>query len=157
MNEPISVNGLEGRDSLVANGVLLFGLGVLSGFLPYMAANPRMGLASHTVGTLSGSFLIALAAAWPRHRLSARWEGITRVLVITSNHLNWAVCVFSAMYGTKNLLPNLGTPEVAAWWKETVVTVGFGAVGVFMIPAVVLLLIAFPLFRKKQSHYHKNI
>jgi hypothetical protein len=45
---------------LLQFGVLLFLLGLLSGFVTPALANPRMGLSSHLEGVMNGTFLVIL-------------------------------------------------------------------------------------------------
>ena len=56
-------------DRLLRLGVLLFLLGLLTGFAIPALANPRMGLTSHLEGLMNGMFL-SLGLLWPRLALS---------------------------------------------------------------------------------------
>ena len=51
---------------LLALGIALFLLGLLTGLVTGALANPRMGVSAHLEGVLNGVFLIALSSAW-RH------------------------------------------------------------------------------------------
>jgi len=46
---------------LVRHGMILFSLGLLTGFLIPVMRNPRMGLASHLEAIMNAMFLILLA------------------------------------------------------------------------------------------------
>jgi len=45
---------------LIRYGILLFLLGLLTGFAVESMKNPRMGLSSHLEGTMNGMFLILI-------------------------------------------------------------------------------------------------
>ncbi len=58
------------------HGIVLFLVGLFTGFAETHFANVRMGLAAHLEGVMNGTFLLALGAAWPGIRLSARMQAI---------------------------------------------------------------------------------
>ena len=51
---------------LMFHGMLLFIVGLLTGFAEQHFANVRMGLAAHLEGLMNGIFLLALGAIWTR-------------------------------------------------------------------------------------------
>jgi hypothetical protein len=55
---------------LLSHGVLLFLLGLMSGFVIPFMVNRRMGLSDHLIGTLGGTFLGVLGLMWSHLRLS---------------------------------------------------------------------------------------
>ena len=61
---------------LVWHGMLLFLLGLFTGFVEPQFANVRMGLTAHVEGVMNGMFLVALGAAWSLLRLSARQAAV---------------------------------------------------------------------------------
>ena len=54
------------KDWLLIFGAGLFLLGLVTGFVGPLLANPRMGLSSHLEGLMNGTFLIAIGAIWDR-------------------------------------------------------------------------------------------
>ena len=54
------------------HGMLLFIVGLLTGFAEQHFANVRMGLAAHLEGLMNGIFLLALGAIWTQVRLSTK-------------------------------------------------------------------------------------
>ena len=55
---------------IVRYGMILFSLGLLTGFVIPLMRNPRMGLASHLEAVMNGMFLILLGLLWHKLRLS---------------------------------------------------------------------------------------
>ncbi len=87
---------LSGR--LISLGVLLLLVGLLSGLLVPILANPRMGLASHVEGVMSGMLLIIMGLIWPRLRLGNRAMMATSWLLIYGAYANWANPFLAAVW-----------------------------------------------------------
>src|SRR5215467_2747990 len=60
----------EDSRRLLWHGVLLFLLGLMSGFVIPFMVNRRMGLSDHLIGTLGGTFPAVLGLMWSHLRLS---------------------------------------------------------------------------------------
>jgi hydroxylaminobenzene mutase len=122
------------------HGMLLFLLGLFTGFAEQKLVNPRMGLAAHLEGVMNGTFLIALGAVWSEVRLSPRWKTAAWVCVLYGTYANWAVTTLAAIFGTAALSPITGAGHQGLPWQESLVTFGFMSVGVVIIAAAVLVL-----------------
>ena len=61
---------------LMFHGMVLFLLGLGTGFAEQHFANVRMGLAAHLEGLMNGIFLLALGASWKEVRLSSRTASV---------------------------------------------------------------------------------
>jgi hydroxylaminobenzene mutase len=92
----------DSRRRLIWHGMFLFLLGLLTGFVETKFTNPRMGLAAHLEGVMTGTFLVALGAVWMEVRLplklkaAAYWSGA---------YVNWATNALGAALGTAALSP----------------------------------------------------
>lgn len=84
---------------LLQLGVLLFLIGLLTGFAIPALANPRMGLASHLEALMNGTFLILLGLLWPRLTLPPR--GLTALfwLAVYGGFANWTATLLAAAWG----------------------------------------------------------
>jgi len=60
-------------DLLCFAGVLLFLLGLLTGFAIPALRSPRIGLSAHVASIQSGIALVAFGLVWPRLALSPGW------------------------------------------------------------------------------------
>jgi hydroxylaminobenzene mutase len=125
---------------LMFHGMLLFILGLLTGFAEHSFANVRMGLAAHLEGLMNGTFLLALGAIWPNVRLSPRATTIAFWTVLYGTYFNWLVTVLAAVFGTAALSPITGVGHTGLPWQESLVTAGFMSVGVVIVFASVLVL-----------------
>ncbi len=68
------------------HGVLIILLGLASGALVPVLANPRMGVAAHVGGVMSGMLLILVALIWEEIRLPARTEAVTFWLFLYASY-----------------------------------------------------------------------
>lgn len=99
-----SKNSISELQSLQAGrlqrlGILLFLLGLITGFLIPMMANPRMGLSSHLEGVMNGIFVLLLGILWSRLRLSKRGLQWAFGLAVYGTFANWAVTLLSGFWG----------------------------------------------------------
>jgi len=128
---------------LMWHGMFLFLLGLLTGFAESNFANVRMALAAHLEGVINGIFLLALASAWSRLRLSATLELVAFWATLYGSYVNWLGTAAAALFGTKALSPLTGTSQGGQPWQETLVTAALLSVGVTILLAAILLLWGF--------------
>lgn len=132
------------RDRHLAwHGIALFLLGLLTGLVQQSLHNPRMGLAAHLEGVMNGTFLLALAAAWPKLRLSDRLSAVVYRTVLLGTYGNWAVTMLAALLGTAAMTPIASAGFGAAQWQESLITFGFVLVGLAILVASGVLLVGF--------------
>jgi hydroxylaminobenzene mutase len=122
------------------HGMVLFLLGLLTGFAEQHFANVRMGLAAHLEGLMNGIFLLALGGIWPYVRLSTTVTTIAFWTVLYGTYLNWFMTVLAAIFGTAALSPITGAGHSGQPWQETFITVGFMSVGIAIVMASALVL-----------------
>ncbi|WP_373009356.1 hydrogenase [Hyphomonas sp.] len=123
-------------------GALLFLLGLLSGLVTGLMANPRMGLSAH----MQGTFLLAAGAVWDRVNLGPRTQALAFWAVAFGTSVNWLMTQLAAIWGTGKMTPIVGAGHEGADWQEMVVSVGLLALALAMLVGAALLL-AGPLRR----------
>jgi hydroxylaminobenzene mutase len=132
------------RDRRLAwHGVALLLLGLLTGLVQQALRNPRMGLSAHLEGVMNGIFLLALAAAWPKLRLSDRLSTLAYRSVLVGTYGNWGVTMLAAVLGTAAMTPIASAGFGAPQWQEALVTFGFVFVGLAILAASAVLLVGF--------------
>lgn len=124
---------------LIAAGVTLFLLGLITGFAIPALANPRMGLSGHLEGVMNGTFLIAIGAVWSKMTLSALLQRVTFWLLIYGTYANWLFVNLAAMFGTGEMTPIAGAGYTGLPWQENLVTLGLSSVGVTMLAGCTIL------------------
>jgi hydroxylaminobenzene mutase len=80
-------------------GLILFLLGLLTGFAGPAVKNPRMALASHLEAILNGMFLVLLGLLWPHVDLPHAWGVTAIVLIVYAAYANWSATLLAAFWG----------------------------------------------------------
>ena len=137
----------EGQMSLqkafLTLGASLFLLGLITGLLTGMMANPRMGLSAHMQGLTNGMFLIAVGAAWRFVGLRGAAAHITFWFLAYGAVANWLSTTLAAAWNTGQLTPIHGPEPSASPWQESIVSFGLLSLTVAMISGALLLTIGF--------------
>jgi hydroxylaminobenzene mutase len=130
----------DSKRRLIWHGMVLFVLGLLTGFVEPQFTNPRMGLAAHLEGVMNGMFLVALGSAWAEVRLPPRAKVAAYCGVLYGTYANWAVTTLAAILGTAALSPISAAGHSAQPWAEGVITFGFISVGLVIVASSALIL-----------------
>jgi (hydroxyamino)benzene mutase len=137
----LSGTGAEDRTRrLLWHGMLLFLLGLLTGFAIPAFTNPRMGLAAHMQGVMNGLFLAVLGIIWSRLVLGARSQAALFWLALYGTYANWASCVLAAAFGTGRSTPIASAGHAGLPWQEALVDFGLFSLSFAMIAVSVLVL-----------------
>jgi len=119
---------------LIQWGVVLFLMGLLTGFLVPTLENPRMGLTSHLEGVLNGILLIVFGLLWPRLRLGARTQAVAVVLAVYGAYANWATTLLAAVWGAgEPMMPLAAKGHMGSGPQEALILFGLLSLSVAMI------------------------
>lgn len=132
----------DAADILCFSGVLLFLLGLLTGFAIPRCRSPRLGLSAHLTGVQSGTFLVALGLLWPRLSMSPAWSGIVANGTWASLYMVWLSLLLAAIFGAGRGLPIAGGGITTTPARQTVVTVLLvvGSLGIVVAVAALLIM-----------------
>ncbi len=122
------------------HGMVLFVLGLFTGFAEQHFANVRMGLAAHLEGVMNGTFLVAIGAIWEHVRLSPTKLTIAFWIGLYGTYANWLITMLAAVFGTAALSPITGAGHSGQPWQESFVTAGFMSVGIAIVLFSLLVL-----------------
>jgi len=125
---------------LMWHGMLLFLLGLFTGFAEPHFANVRMGLAAHLEGVMNGILLLALGAIWPHVRLGRKAQAAAFWTALYSAYANWLFTTLAAILGTGALSPITAPGFRARAWQENLVTVGLMSVGIVVVVSALIFL-----------------
>lgn len=125
---------------LMWHGMLLFLIGLVTGFAEQHFTNTRMALAAHLEGVMNGTFLVVLGAVWNEVRLAPRAKTIAYWVALYGTYGNWLVTTLAAAFGTAALSPITGAGHRGQSWQETLVTFGFLSVGITIIATALFSL-----------------
>src|SRR5260221_12980756 len=120
-------------------GMLLFLLGLITGFLMMNIKNPKMGLAAHLEGVMNGTFLIAVGLIWNELKLTNNWKTVVYRTLIYGTFVNWFNTLLSAYFGTSKMTPISGQGFVGTDLQENIVRVGYITVGLTMLFSIIVM------------------
>lgn len=127
---------------LLQFGVLLFLVGLLTGFVIPALSNPRMGLASHLEGLMNGLFLIALGLIWPRLVLGRGALGAIYGFALYGTFVNWAATLLAAIWGAgAPMMPIAAGPRTGSAMQESVLMIMLITLSVAMVVVCGLVLV----------------
>jgi hydroxylaminobenzene mutase len=137
----ISVIQLQLAHKLIRYGILLFLLGLITGFIIPALQNPRMGLSSHLEGILNGMFLALLGIIWPKLRLSNRALYVGYGLSLFGTYANWTTTFFAALWGAgAEMMPIAGAYFYGMAWQEGLIKFGLISLSFAMVIVCGILL-----------------
>jgi hydroxylaminobenzene mutase len=130
---------------LLQLGILLFLVGLVTGFVIPRFANPRMGLASHLEGVLNGIFLVVLGLLWPRLHLPDVWLVITFWLALFGTFANWLATFLGAFWGAGTMMPIAGMSHQGSARQERVIRFLLVTLSVAMVAVCVIVIVGLRL------------
>lgn len=126
---------------LLLAGLVLFLLGLLTGLLPPLLINPRMGLSSHLEGILNGFFLAILGLIWPYIALRVKGKKLLAILAVYGSYINWLTTLAAAYWGAgSTMMPLAGLGHQGSVWQERLITFGLVSLSIAMILVSVMII-----------------
>jgi hydroxylaminobenzene mutase len=123
-------------------GLILFVIGLLTGFAIPVLKNPRMGLTSHLEGILNGMFLALLGLLWPHVHLTHGWRVTAVVLIVYSAYANWLGTLLAAAWGAgRKLAPLAAGDHEASNVKESIFGFLLISLSVAIVIGVVIVIV----------------
>ena len=123
-------------------GLILFVIGLISGFAIPVLKNPRMGLTSHLEGILNGMFLALLGLLWPHVHLTHGWGVTAVVLIVYSAYANWLGTLLAAAWGAgRKLAPLAAGDHEASNVKESIFGFLLISLSVAIVIGVVIVIV----------------
>lgn len=127
-------------DNLLFLGFLLFLLGLITGLIVPLFANPRLGVSSHIEGVLNGIFLIVLGLVWPKLALSAKALKITYWLALYGTFANWFGILVAAVFNAGKMLGVMAGGKEGPPVAEAVVSFFLVTLSIAMIIISVMVM-----------------
>lgn len=125
---------------LMWHGMLLFLLGLVTGWVEQRFTNVRMGLAAHLEGVMNGTFLIALGAIWNEARLSRMSKATAYWTALYGTYGNWLTTTVAAIFGTAASTPIAAAGQHGQPWQESLVGAAFLSVSIAIVVSAVFLV-----------------
>ncbi|OBH07371.1 hydrogenase [Mycobacterium sp. E1747] len=123
-------------------GLVLFLIGLLTGFVVPALKNPRMALSSHLEAILNGMFLVVLGLLWPHIHLPHAWGVTAVVLIVYAGYANWLATPLAAAWGAgRRLAPIAAADYEASAAKEWVVSFVLLSLALAIVGGVVIVIV----------------
>lgn len=130
------------QTALFTLGLVLFLLGLLTGFVLPAMKNPRMALSSHLEAILNGMFLVLLGLLWPHIDLPHTWGLIAVILIVYSAYANWLSTLLAAAWGAgRKFAPIAAGDHEASRIQEGVVGFLLLSLSVAMVIGVGIVIV----------------
>ncbi|OBI42691.1 hydrogenase [Mycobacterium colombiense] len=105
-------------------GLVLFLIGLFTGFALPVLTNPRMALSSHLEAVLNGMFLVLLGLLWPHIHLPHAWAVAAVALIVYAAYTNWLATLLAAAWGAgRKFAPIAAGDHATSAVKERIVSV----------------------------------
>ena len=126
---------------LIFYGILLFLLGLLTGFIIPLLQNPRMGLSSHLEGTMNGMLLIIIGLIWPKINLSNKLYLWCFILALFGTFSNWLTTLLASLWGAgSKMMPIVGGGLQGTALQEGIIKFGLISLSISMLVVCIILL-----------------
>lgn len=137
----LAMTEAKAKRRLIWHGLVLFFLGLITGFVIPVLKSPRTGVSAHVEAILNGMFLIlAGGVVWDRIELSRKIATTVYWLLLYAAYGSWLFCLLAAMFGASHMLPIAGAGHHALPWQEQLVTAGLAMVAVSITGACAFVL-----------------
>jgi len=127
--------------NLLFLGFLLFLLGLITGLIVPVFANPRLAVSGHIEGVLNGIFLIVLGLVWHKLALSDRLLKTTYWLALYGTFANWFAMLFAAVFNAGKMMGVMAGGTEGPAVPEAVVSFLLITLSVAMVIISVLVLV----------------
>ena len=101
--------------------MLLFLIGLITGFVVMNLKNPRMGLSAHMEAVMNGMFLVGAGLVWNDLNLSDKMKSILFITLLYGTFANWIATLLSAVWGTSEMTPIAGAGFTAEALHENII------------------------------------
>lgn len=141
MNNASLPTGINRERRLYQLGIILFLMGLLTGFLLPLMDNARMGLSSHLEGIMNGMVLIVLGVIWPKLRLGRTAERIAFALAVFGTYTNWLATLAAGFIGAgASIMPIAAAGFEGSAVQEGLIAIALTSLSVAMVVVAVMVL-----------------
>lgn len=126
---------------LLLLGMILFMLGLLTGFVSGTFENPRMGLSAHLEGLMNGTFLAVLGLFWHRLALGAKASVIAFWMVVYAAYANWLGVLLGGIWGAgASMMPIAAKGLTGTPLQEGIITFLLISISIAMVVGVAMII-----------------
>jgi hydroxylaminobenzene mutase len=138
MKQRIDDRAVAGR--LLQFGMWLFLMGLLTGLMMPLFANPRMGLASHLEGIMNGMFMVSMGLLWAYLQLSDTLKRVVLALAVFGTFSNWLATFLAAYWGAGSMMAIASGGIAGTPWQEVIISALLMSLSFAMVLLVAILI-----------------
>ena len=132
--------GREGH-RLLRVGILLFLCALLVGLAVPRFAVPRLGLSTHLLGLMQGTFLLVAGSLWPKLKLTGGMSRAGSYLAVYGCVAAWTANLLAAVWGAGNsMLPIAAGQARGNVVQERIIAAGLVTAAVSLIAMAIIML-----------------
>ena len=143
MKETLELRGSRARDGhrLLRVGMVLFLFALLVGLVVPRFAVPRLGLSTHLLGLMQGTFLLAAGSLWPKLTLTRAVSRAGSYLAAYGCIAAWTANLLGALWGAGNsMLPIAAGQARGSVVQERIIAAGLVTAAVSLITMAMIML-----------------
>ena len=126
---------------LLRVGIVLFLFALLVGLAVPRFAVPRLGLSTHLLGLMQGTFLLVAGSLWPKLTLSRAVSRAGSYLAVYGCIAAWTANLLGALWGAGNsMLPIAAGPARGNVVQESIIAAGLVTAAASLIAMAVIVL-----------------
>ncbi len=126
---------------LLRVGILLFLFALLVGLAVPRFAVPRLGLSTHLLGLMQGTFLLAAGSLWPKLQLTRPVSRAGSYLAVYGCIAAWTANLLGALWGAGNsMLPIAAGQARGNLIQERIIAAGLVTAAVSLIAMAMIIL-----------------
>ena len=138
-----SLSPAQGRQAraLLLLGLVLFLIGLLTGFVSGSFATPRMGLSAHLEGLMNGMLLVILGLLWPRLALGTVALSAAFWFMVYAAFANWLGVLLAGIWGAgSGMMPLAAQGMTGSSVQEAIIAALLISLSVAMVLGIVLVI-----------------
>lgn len=133
---------MDTSNKLLRLGLILFLLGLLTGFAIPAMGSPRLGLSGHLEALMNGMFLILASLIWDRLNLSQKLLKATFYTLVFGTYTNWiTVTLAGAWAAGGEMMPIAGGTLKGTAAQEILIKFGLISLSLAMVFTCVMMII----------------
>ena len=143
MKKTFALPGSRAEDGqrLLRVGITLFLLALLVGLAVPRFAVPRLGLSTHLLGLMQGTFLLVAGSLWPKLTLTRTLSRVGSYLAAYGCIAAWTANLLSALWGAGNsMLPIAAGQARGSVLQERIIAGGLVTAAVSLITMAMIML-----------------
>ena len=143
MKETLELRGAQEQDGqrLLRVGIVLFLFALLVGLAVPRFAVPRLGLSTHLLGLMQGTFLLVAGSLWPKLTLTRAVSRAGSYLAAYGCIAAWTANLSGALWGAGNsMLPIAAGQARGSVVQERIIAAGLVTAAVSLIAMAMIIL-----------------